>query len=329
VSLNSSPRELLFGTHLMPRVLPTCEHLAGNEKFIAKALQLQQALKGSFDITCDLEDGAPVGDEPAYLKAIIEVMRGAPQNARLGIRLHHTSHTHFQSELETVVDQIGDRVAYITIPKARSAEEIREVARRLNELTVLRGISRRIPLHVLIETPRALREVFQIAEIEQVETLDFGLMDYISEHHGAISANCMRSPHQFEHALLVRARTEIAAAALGALKVANQNVCVALGSPSSARDDARRARLEFGFQRMWSIHPAQIEPILEGMSETVDEVERAQEIILRANNERWGPISLKNQLHDRASYRYYWLVLERARMAGVKLADELLSLMAG
>jgi citrate lyase subunit beta / citryl-CoA lyase len=30
----------------------------------------------------------------------------------------------------------------------------------------------------------------------------------------------------------------------------------------------------------------------------------------------WAPISFHNTLHDRASYRYYWQVLERAHQTG-------------
>ena len=69
-------------------------------------------------------------------------------------------------------------------------------------------------MHVLIETHGALRDVWQIAALPGVESIDFGLMDFVSGHHGAIPASAMRSPGQFEHRLIARAKAEVVAAAL-------------------------------------------------------------------------------------------------------------------
>ena len=30
----------------------------------------------------------------------------------------------------------------------------------------------------------------------------------------------------------------------------------------------------------------------------------------------WGPIQFQGKLHDRASYRYYWMVVQRAKASG-------------
>ena len=81
-----------------------------------------------------------------------------------------------------------------------------------------------IPIHVLIETHGALRDAFEIAALPHVEVLDFGQMDFVSGHHGALPASAMRSPDQFEHALLVRAKAEVVAAAIGNGVVPAHNV---------------------------------------------------------------------------------------------------------
>ena len=89
-------------------------------------------------------------------------------------------------------------------------------------------------------------------------------------------------------------------------------------NPSAVvRDDARRARMEFGFLRMWSIHPAQIEPIVEAMRPDFAEVDTATAILCAAQDADWGPIQIDGRLHDRASYRYYWELLQRARSTGM------------
>jgi citrate lyase subunit beta / citryl-CoA lyase len=67
---------------------------------------------------------------------------------------------------------------------------------------------------------------------------------------------------------------------------------------------------------MWSIHPDQIRPILKAFSPPMEEVELAAHIVIAAQEQDWAPISVDGKLHDRASYRYFWQVLERAHQTG-------------
>jgi citrate lyase subunit beta/citryl-CoA lyase len=73
---------------------------------------------------------------------------------------------------------------------------------------------------------------------------------------------------------------------------------------------------------MWSIHPNQILPIIEAMRPDFSEVQAASEILVAAQDTDWGPIQHEGKLHDRASYRYYWELLERAQVTGMALPDE-------
>jgi citrate lyase subunit beta/citryl-CoA lyase len=86
-------------------------------------------------------------------------------------------------------------------------------------------------------------------------------------------------------------------------------------------NDAQRAAAEFGFTRMWSIHPDQIKPIVKAFTPRLAEVNEATSILLAAMANNWGPIAHAGRLHDRASYRYYWTVLQRAKLAGLALPD--------
>ena len=83
--------------------------------------------------------------------------------------------------------------------------------------------------------------------------------------------------------------------------------------------DARRARDDFGFLRMYSIHPRQIQPIVDALKPGLEEVGRASEILLQAQHTNWGPIRYGNAMHDRASYRYFWQVLRQARACAVPI----------
>jgi citrate lyase subunit beta/citryl-CoA lyase len=82
---------------------------------------------------------------------------------------------------------------------------------------------------------------------------------------------------------------------------------------------ARYAAAGLGYTRMWSIHPDQIRPILKAFSPSTTEVELAALILEQAIAQEWAPISVQGKLHDRASYRYFWQVLERAHQTGVAL----------
>jgi citrate lyase subunit beta/citryl-CoA lyase len=63
---------------------------------------------------------------------------------------------------------------------------------------------------------------------------------------------------------------------------------------------------------MWSIHPEQIRPIVDAFTPSVAEVDQAVEIVMAARAAHWAPIRHRDTLHDRASYRYFWQLLERA-----------------
>ncbi len=52
-----------------------------------------------------------------------------------------------------------------------------------------------------------------------MQSLSFGLMDFVSAHRGAIPQSAMGVAGQFAHPLVVRAKLEIAAACHGAGKV--------------------------------------------------------------------------------------------------------------
>jgi citrate lyase subunit beta/citryl-CoA lyase len=290
---------------------------------ITKALDLQAASPRTFDVTMDLEDGAQAGKETEHARMVVELLRARPPGStRIGVRIHPFHHPHWRKDVDIIVEGIGDRIAYLTLPKATSHEDVHQVAAYVEIVSAARRVAARIPLHVLIETHGALAEVARIAREPGMEVLDFGLMDFISDHHGAIPESCMRSPGQFEHALLRRAKAEIVSAAIGAGVVPAHNVTIDLKDQAQTKKDADRARREFGFLRMWSIHPQQIEPILDAMAPDYSTVARASRILLAASALDWGPIELDGKLYDRASYRFHWELLERAHLAGVPIEDQ-------
>ena len=317
------PDQALFEGEKPFPVIPSCEHFAGSEKLIQKALQLQEQLGPVFDVTCDCEDGAAAGQETAHAEMVARVLGSdANRHDMAGVRIHDYSHGHWRQDLDILIPAIGDRVAYITLPKSTSAQQVREMVDYIQQQARAAGIERQIPVHVLIETHGALHDVWNIAEIPWVQVLDFGMMDFVSAHQGAIPASGMRSPGQFEHPLLKRSKTEMVAAALAHGVVPSHNVTLDLKNPYQTFKDAERARQEFGFLRMWSIYPTQIQAIVDAMKPDYSEVRDAANILALAQDNDWGPIQYQGELHDRATYRYYWQLLQRARLSGEQVGAD-------
>jgi len=314
------PSEALYQGEKPYPIIPSCEHFAGNEKLILKALELQREVGPIFDITCDCEDGAPAGREREHAEMVVRVLN-SPANAfcRAGVRIHDITHPGWRDDLDILIPGCGARLSHVTLPKPTSAGQVAQMIDYIHGSCARHGIRSEIPIHALVETHGALHEAFEIAALPWMQVLDFGLMDFVSAHHGAIAASAMRTPGQFEHALLRRAKAEVVAAALAHGIVPAHNVCLDLKNPQSAYADARRARDEFGFPRMWSIHPIQIQPIVDAMRPDLSEVEDAVNILLAAQKNDWGPVQYRGELHDRASYRYFWELVQKAKVTGIPL----------
>ena len=317
------PREALFKGEKPFPIIPSCEHYAGSEKLMLRALALQDSIGPVFDLTCDCEDGAQAGREKEHAEMVVRVLNSAANRRKMaGVRIHDPAHAMWKQDLDILVSGAGELLSHITLPKATSAKQVAEAISYIQDLAARQRIKCQIPVHAIIETHGALRQVWDIAALPWMQSLAFGLMDFVSDHHGALGAGVMRSPGQFEHQLIVRAKAEIVAAALANGIVPAHNVTLELKDTAVVHNDARRARKEFGFLRMWSIYPAQIQPIVDAMKPDHSEVENGAAILLAAQHNDWGPIQYAGELHDRATYRYYWEVLQKAKVTGVAIPPE-------
>ena len=322
------PSEVLFQGNRQPLLLPACDHYAGSEKLMRKSIALQQELGPLFDITLDCEDGASAGNEAAHARLVAELLSSDDNKFnRIGARVHDVGSPFFAQDVE-IICAAAQRLAYLVLPKVNGAQEVVDAIALINRHAAKAGRTD-LPVHVLIETHGALRQAYDIAAIPQVQCLSFGIMDFISSHYGAIPGAAMRTPGQFTHPLVVRAKLEISAACHAHGKVPSHNVTTEIKDTAVAANDAQRAAAEFGYTRMWSIHPNQIKPIIKTFTPRLSEVNEAAAILLEAAAVQWGPIAQNGRLHDRASYRYYWTVLQRARLAGLTLPESVAALFNG
>lgn len=319
------PRKALFGSEHRPHTLPVCDHYAGIEMRMRKSLALQAEMaeepgRAVFDVTLDLEDGAPVGGEHEQAELVAELLN-SQDNAwdRVGARVHAPSHRRFEDDVDTLLKRAGDRLAYLMVPKVADATDAQRAVEAIKASRIKHGVGRIVPVHILIETHKALQEVAEIATLPGVESLSFGLMDFVSDHRGAIPATAMSASGQFEHPLVLRAKLEISAACHAANITPSHCVVTEFKDKRALGKAANKASRELGYTRMWSIHPEQITTIIEAFAPVTAEIDDAIEILQDAQAAHWAPIAHRGVLHDRASYRHYWYVLERAWLTGQPL----------
>jgi citrate lyase subunit beta/citryl-CoA lyase len=302
------PRAALFDANdPAPPALPVCDHYAGVEARMHKSLALQAQLGPVFDVTLDAEDGAPIGGEVEHALLIASLLGGqANCFGRVGTRVLPVDDPRFDDVLQIVLGAVR-LPAYVMLPKPRGVADVDRAAAALDAAG---GTA--VPLHALIETHGALEQVAAIAAHPRIESLSFGLMDFVSAHRGAIPASAMSAKGQFEHALVVRAKLEISAACHAHAKVPSHCVVTEFKHPAALMEAAGKACRQLGYARMWSIHPDQIRPIVDAFTPSVAEVDQAVEILMAARAAHWAPIRHRDTLHDRASYRYFWQIVERA-----------------
>ncbi len=311
-----NPRTILLGPQAGAIVLPVCDHYSGVEARMRKSLALQAELTAEFgacvfDVTLDCEDGAPVGGEAEHAALVTELALSAPAGARVAVRVHAVDHPAFEADVAQIVGRAGSGLCHVMLPKVETPADVDRAAAALDAAG-----ARDLPLHALIESPAAVHRAFDIAAHPRIQSLSFGLMDFVSAHGGAIPSAGMTSSGQFSHPLVLRAKLEISSACHAHGKVPAHGVVTEFKDVAALQASARRAAHELGFTRMWSIHPDQIRPIVSAFAPAADEVDEAATVIERAAAVAWAPVQVAGRLHDRASYRYFWQVLERAQRTG-------------
>ena len=335
------PRDILLGAQASAGFLPVCDHYSGVEVRMRKSLQLQAEMTAEFgacvfDVSLDCEDGAPVGGERDHAQMVVALANDAqaaarktalPAAPRIAVRVHPVDHAAFEADVAAIVGGAGQSLCHLMIPKVETVADVERAVAAVDAAARSAGRSEPLPLQVLLESPAAVHRAFDIAAHPRVQSISFGLMDFVSAHGGAIPDSAMGSrldasePGQFSHPLVLRAKLEIAAACHAHGKVPSHCVVTEFSDTEAMKAAARKAAREFGYTRMWSIHPSQIRPILEALAPSGADIERAADIIEAAARAQWAPVSHGGQLHDRASYRYFWQLLERAHQTGRHLPE--------
>lgn len=99
MSYKVHPRAALFDGEKPFPALSACEHFAGSEKLINKAMELQSQHGAVFDITCDCEDGAAAGAEEAHAQMVARLINSEKTSTANQASAFMTTHIHSGSAI--------------------------------------------------------------------------------------------------------------------------------------------------------------------------------------------------------------------------------------
>ena len=294
----------------------TCHAVPGSsERFLAKAPELD-----ADEVFLDLEDAVAPTEKQRARELVIEALRTQDFGAKaVVVRVNGTDTPHYYRDLIGVVEQAGDRLDAIMLPKVRTPGDVEMTAKLLTQLELAKRFQLgRIGIEAQIEDATGLLACEAIAAASpRMETLIFGPGDY-SAAVGIPITTIGGAPEGYpgDHLNYVFSRLVVAARAAG---------IQAIDGPYAAFDDEEglraRARLAraLGMDGKWTIHPRQIATVNEVFTPAREEWERAEALLAayrEAHEQGRGAAMFEGEMIDEANRRMAERLAEAGRAAG-------------
>ena len=142
---------------------------------------IEGAAKSDADLVfLDLEDAvAPSEKEPAR-KKVIEALHDLDWSGRtVSVRINGLDTPFMYRDVVDVVEQAGDKLDLIMIPKVGNAADVYAVDALVSGIESAKGYRKRIGFELIIETALGMQNMYEIAAASsRVESLHFGVADY-------------------------------------------------------------------------------------------------------------------------------------------------------
>lgn len=247
-----------------------------------------KALGSGADIVCvELEDGvAPHDKDDARVNMLgIFAEPQADDGVERIVRVNELGSDYGRADLAAIYDAKSPPPA-LMLPKVNTAEEVRGVSDKLDEL----GMP--VRLQIIIETNHGLEAAYDIAHAShRIDSLLFGGVDLAAD---------LRCEYAWESLLYARSRVVHAAAAAGvdAIDVPWLDLKDFDGLRREAEASAR-----LGFTGKGAIHPNQIEIINEVFSPSADEIAHARKIVAAFEEANTGLVVVDDKLIERPVLR--------------------------
>jgi malyl-CoA/(S)-citramalyl-CoA lyase len=289
---------------------------ATNTRAIEKAPTL-----GADVVFLDLEDAVAPDDKERARANAIEALNSLDwSGCAVSVRINGLDTHYCYRDIVDVVEQAGDKLDTLLVPKVGSPGDVEFVATLLDQIEAAKGIPP-VDLHILVETALGMANVEAIAQArpDRLEAMVFGVADYAASVQARTTAIGGANPDysvltdpdaagsrerhwgdQWHYAI---SRMTAACRAYGLRAI--DGPFGDYEDPEGYRSAARRAAA-LGCEGKWAIHPRQVELANEVFSPSDAEVERARRILDAMENAAKrgeGAVSLDGRLIDAASIR--------------------------
>ncbi len=287
-----------------------------NPKMMEKAPTL-----GADVVFLDLEDAVAPDDKEQARKNVIHALNTLDwSNCAVSVRINGLDTHYAYRDIVDVVEQAGDKLDTILIPKVGKPSDVEFVALLLEQIEAAKGL-KPINIHILIETALGMANVEKIAETcpERMEAMVFGVADYAASvqarttqmgganpDYGVLTdpdEAGSRAYHWGDQWHFAMSRMIVACRANGLRPI--DGPYGNFSDPDGFRNVAT-AFAALGGEGKWAIHPTQIALANEVFTPGEKEVTRARRILeelAKAQAEGRGAVSLDGRMIDAASIR--------------------------
>ena len=293
---------------------------------------------GADMVFLDLEDAVAPDDKEQARKNVIEALNDLDwSECAVSIRINGLDTHYCYRDIVDVVEQAGQHLDTILIPKVNTAADILFVSTMLEQIEAAKKL-KQINLHILIETAMGMANVEQIAQTcpERLEAMVFGVADYAASTQarttnmgGANPDYCVlthpdsegvRERHWGDQWHFAISRMVVACRAYGLRPIDGP-----FGDISDPEGylAVSRAVAALGVEGKWAIHPSQIELANQVFTPADTEVDRARRILVamdEAAKEGRGAVSLDGRLIDAASIRQAQVMVDKVTQIERSLA---------
>ena len=268
----------------------------------------------------DLEDAvAPNEKVPARAKVVHALKTHDWGRKTRAVRINNLETQYAYEDIIHVVEEAGEHLDIIIIPKVKTAEDVRWVDTLLSQIEKKRGWERRIGLEVLIEEVEAMINAEAIARsTPRLEALIFGPGDYSASQGVRVDAVGGIS-NDYPGDVWHYARNKVVIAARAAGIDAVDGPFADFKDGEAYRRECTRAGV-LGFVGKWCIHPSQIEIATDVFSPNEKHVARARKMIAamrEAEAQGLGAVAVDGVMVDAASARLWQNTVDKADLIGM------------
>jgi citrate lyase subunit beta/citryl-CoA lyase len=249
----------------------------------SKPSMMAKAAASAADMVClDLEDSVVASEKAASRAHVVRALGEIDFGARTRmVRINALDSPFAYRDLVDVVEQAGDRLDLVMLPKASAARDVVFVDMLLTQVEAARGLTRRIGVEAQIESAAGFLNVREIASASpRLEALIFGPGDFAASMQ--MPAANIGEPDQFDqiypghrwHAVM---QTIVAAARANGLRCMD-GPYAAYQDPAGLDRMALIARA-MGFDGKQCIHPSQLDTVNAVFSPSDEEVRKAEALV--------------------------------------------------